>query len=93
MPEKHCDAKCREPIPLVCFHAPARSTLAEVVCERVPKDRAAGAGMMWRKADERDFPVTGERAVQRAAARSEVQDLAAAMAGAGGGRSGAGKPD
>lgn len=48
---------------------------------------------MWRKADERDFPVADERAVQRTAVRSETQDLAAAMAGAGGGRSEAGKPD
>lgn len=51
------------------------------------------AGVMWRKADERDFPVADERAVQRTAARSDAQDLAAAVAGAGGGHSRAGKPD
>jgi len=51
------------------------------------------AGVLWRKADERGFPVgTAAQAQPRAPPRSAEQDLAAALAGAGGGHGGSGQP-
>ncbi|KAK9835002.1 hypothetical protein WJX81_003388 [Elliptochloris bilobata] len=49
-------------------------------------------GVLWCKPDEQDFPVAEQRPLQLAPVRSEAQDLAAAMAGAGGGRGWASKP-
>ncbi len=50
------------------------------------------AGVLWRQADEKDFPVGAHQPSLPAAARSKAQDLAAALAGAGGGRCEADEP-
>lgn len=50
-------------------------------------------GVLWRKADERGFPVsTPAQAQLLPLPRSAEQDLAAALAGAGGGQGGGGQP-